>query len=169
MRNWNIREIIIWIVRFWSLSRTYEELKRNIARGNRKIRKKFIAYLWGIETDWFITCYYCYFEFIAYLWGIETNLSKYSFDKWYYVYRVPMRNWNFQFDKEEVQQNLMFIAYLWGIETIALARFFILENKVYRVPMRNWNSDIVGYFGCGKRVYRVPMRNWNFLFQSFHE
>ena len=74
---------------------TYEELKHEAEKRNVAVIKKFISYLWGIEThvnksEIIILS----FKFISYLWGIET--------------------WHMQ---EILRISQAFISYLWGIET----------------------------------------------------
>ena len=72
MRNWNYdynRKRSLTLI---CLSRAYEELKQ-----------------WSEFTSYFYSR-----EFIACLWGIETGQAIFSIRFWYWVYRVPMRNWN---------------------------------------------------------------------------
>ena len=123
-------------------------------------------------------------RFIDYLWGIETGVGVSGSKGTGSVYRLPMRNWNFNHQSIGGIGSLPFIDYLWGIETsfinLKLLRCFWFIDylwgietcpppwiaasccSVYRLPMRNWNrafrqADRRG----GHRVYRLPMRNWN--------
>jgi len=54
--------------------------------------------------------------FIDYLWGIETE-NAFDCGRWDGVYRLPMRNWNYNRAELYFNGNLLFIDYLWGIET----------------------------------------------------
>ncbi len=57
---------------------------------------KFVAYLWGIETDDLL--FYDklnLFTFVAYLWGIETDIRLAAPDNYILVCSLPMRDWNF--------------------------------------------------------------------------
>ena len=84
------------------------------------------------------------------------------------VFRVPMRNWNRKY-YIEVKKKWEFLECLWGIE-IFLPDFSVwLGYHVFRVPMRNWNNfsnliTITPYI-----VFRVPMRNWNLYIGIFLE
>ena len=99
MRNWNEQAIDMATKDFLGFYSTYEELK--LTQGNclGNFLKKFLQYLWGIETSQgteplatqFI-CFYSTYEelklsleikdknrnapFLQYLWGIETNISQ---------------------------------------------------------------------------------------------
>ena len=98
----------------------------------------FTSYLWGIETaimHGLLACsnrlYLTYeelklpvslfvvdnlFRFISYLWGIETKSVLIHHTIFFFVYILPMRNWNQGTEKQ-----------------VAWA------NTVYILPMRNWN------------------------------
>ena len=52
MRNWNPRYIKKQIPPEFRFEPTYEELKPGIVEAKKKKKKKFWAYLWGIETCW---------------------------------------------------------------------------------------------------------------------
>ena len=57
--------------------------------------RMFVAYLWGIETSWFIFFLLTSFDlFVAYLWGIETSSLKKWGKTFYLVCSLPMRDWN---------------------------------------------------------------------------
>ena len=69
----------------------------NIDANDFSIRvKEFIAYLWGIETADLYISVQSPEGFIAYLWGIETEKVLDKVENAINVYRVPMRNWNYQ-------------------------------------------------------------------------
>ena len=69
-------------------------------------------------------------------WNYNINMIS----KWYHcVYRLPMRNWN---SNSGVSDRFIsrFIDYLWGIETTIANAVLIAMLTVYRLPMRNWNE-----------------------------
>jgi len=106
--------------------------------------KKFVAYLWGIETfspsksgnDSNLV-------FVAYLWGIETAL--------YAIIALWKK---------------LFVAYLWGIETFLLQQCVRWPPHVCSVPMRDWNYFCSKLFNAIFCVCSVPMRDWNSLIKQ---
>jgi len=78
---------------------------------------KFLLYLWGIETSsqhtYEETSFY---KFLLYLWGIETRYLSVLLLVFYFIFTLPMRNWNV------------------GEETLIKSGVLI-----FTLPMRNWN------------------------------
>ena len=94
-------------------------MKQKYADGYTTYKIRFIDYLWGIETHiWCNNLGQSGFRFIDYLWGIETTHPYFNECVLeHIVYRLPMRNWNYNRAELYFNGNLLFIDYLWGIET----------------------------------------------------
>ena len=96
MRNWNIRNRWILLKLILSLSRAYEELKHIESKSTLFSLYKFIACLWGIETEF---SYFCHLKLKLSLSRAYEELKlvilyvQLLFTS--FVYRVPMRNWNY--------------------------------------------------------------------------
>ena len=95
MRNWNPPD--------WAFSSiSFAVFRVPMRNWNVKFSKKifffiwlFLECLWGIET---LTIEYdakIHREFLECLWGIETVFQFSILFRWIFVFRVPMRNWNF--------------------------------------------------------------------------
>ena len=182
MRNWNRRLngwlMIwrhVWIVpmRNWNSHRRSRWPSRSA---------EFGSYLWGIETEQFDLSIGMLIRFGSYLWGIETFLrrSRRSFAFWVWI--VPMRNWNLtdpryfnevlSLDRtyEELKPNQSFHGpanvrrldrTYEELKLIAVFQFCGDCAEVWIVPMRNWNRPRSPAVGFPAPVWIVPMRNWN--------
>ena len=139
MRNWNQVQVQMMDEPISCFYSTYEELKLTPLRLQRSFLRRFLQYLWGIETRKPIMQRLKERKFLQYLWGIETA-SK-IFCRWlsFYVFTVPMRNWNW-------------------------IRIYRRNTpwRVFTVPMRNWNHTKQSDKPACLRVFTVPMRNWNY-------
>ena len=142
------------LYRFYS---TYEELKLTLKSPYGVVSKHVLQYLWELKR-WSrgygespltvpeelkphskFMCHKRYFV-LQYLWGLK-HILFIELWEWWYVFTVPMRNWNILFSGWSIQDT-EFLQYLWGIETW---RGWLLHTKIVRVftvPMRNWNIYI---------------------------
>ena len=126
-----------------SFQPTYEELKLKETSGRYDVRKSFQPSYEELKPV--IVCFISQprQSFSAYLWGIETTSSYTSFGFPFYVFSLPMRNWNFFCVLNVLISLAQFSAYLWGIETIYKANIaFFFPKRVFSLPMRNWNQKI---------------------------
>ena len=139
MRDWNYNHIVpVGILadvcslpmRDWNLRRIVFLTKRC---------KRFVAYLWGIETGLsFESTKASSTMFVAYLWGIETKASASCFLRSGEVCSLPMRDWN-NFTAATKRIEIKFVAYLWGIETASSPISPRHSQAVCSLPMRDWN------------------------------
>ncbi len=139
MRNWN----------FYSKVKVQTKRKRvfslpmrnwNLLIFLRRLEKyrKFLAYLWGIETAKNLFWPHqksMVFSLPMRNWNTSFETKSYGFE---YVFSLPMRNWNNTKERYFLSLDL-FLAYLWGIETYSFNRLLTIENEVFSLPMRNWN------------------------------
>ena len=132
-------------------------------RGGRTIRsRKFVAYLWGMETLSFLLfaagiASVCSLPmrngnlrygdkgkavkdaFVAYLWGMETKCRKHprSAQVLFVAYLWGMET---NIIRRKQLEQLEFVAYLWGMETGRITRFSTWAVCVCSLPMRNGNK-----------------------------
>ena len=123
MRNWNIvisgyasatMAVFSVPMRNWKLPPDQEPEQET----------EFSAYLWGIETSPPPGVITSLRRFSAYLWGIETSAYSVTGCSGFFVFSVPMRNWNICFYYTTHVWYMSFSAYLWGIETTAVSFMF---------------------------------------------
>ena len=98
--------------------------------------KKFLSYLWGMETQVLTCFYYIIPPFLSYLWGMET-LFRFCQILSFLVLILPMRNGN------------------------PPHIFFLLSYLVLILPMRNGNSKSIVRRWNSFIVLILPMRNGN--------
>ena len=125
----------------------------------------FLAYLWGIETDFPDNPLVQRREFLAYLWGIETSAPARAGSSRGWVFSVPMRNWNRECRWWRYENGTVFSVPMrnwnWKIKKRNSKSY-----SVFSVPMRNWNSTSWTKFDPLAKVFSVPMRNWNLNWQK---
>ncbi len=162
MRNWNSEGIYTIFFHVWNLLLTYEELKHVLDETLGGAISLFTTYLWGIETSCVHRCFKLGDLFTTYLWGIETFPELEIIAGSFFIYYLPMRNWN-----------------------SAVFRLIVFFNSIYYLPMRNWNKGLLKlstssplyllltyeelkqvifvFFKITESIYYLPMRNWNFF------
>ena len=80
----------------------------------------------------------------------------------FFLFILPMRNWNQFSYLEYIIGVLVFLYYLWGIETRSYNPFLSPQLLLFILPMRNWNKPNVTWFcSAPKPLFILPMRNWN--------
>ena len=123
------------------LSRAYEELKLY----QKKLQFRKISSLSRAYEELKLSPLYCFFG------------------SHFFVYRVPMRNWNWFFIFFFSFFAILFIACLWGIETNKLKGgpgYYMCLSRAYEELKQ---VNVFFYESFWICVYRVPMRNWNII------
>ena len=96
----------------------------------------FLQYLWGETCR--IWCYVAW-RSAFYSTYEELKLDWCDVSLWWWVFTVPMRNWN-RSKRIGWLKHMEFLQYLWGIETWTGATWRHRQEWVFTVPMRNWNE-----------------------------
>jgi len=146
----------------FSSYRTYEEWKRGLPTWFQLSIKRFLPYLWGMETL------------------SVSNILLYRVDRSYRTYE----EWKPISKNRTVCGSVMFLPYLWGMETAdgrtqhpgsgqssyrtyeewkpwSFWNYTTAKHKVLTVPMRNGNLRMAGKEYTCTFVLTVPMRNGN--------
>ena len=134
------QHMFVLLVRFICFYSTYEELKlKRLCRLIWALQRFYSTYE-ELKPPPLIQKLMEGKRFLQYLWGIETLLQPYTLHIVFRVFTVPMRNWNFLLHHtknlkmqgfystyEELKQSIAvcnaskmsgFLQYLWGIETL---------------------------------------------------
>jgi len=150
---------ISYLVHLQRSYRTYEEWKPCNWGYLWKIVKKFLPYLWGMETGFFFFIIHANPSFLPYLWGMETAHGSNLFNT-FSAFLPYLWGMETSYSTEFEHVTWTFLPYLWGMETIhqQLSHHHIIRS--YRT-YEEWKPTMLMQAIVYVWVLTVPMRNGN--------
>ena len=161
-----------------------------VATQGLKQVNKSVAYLWGIEIDFYSLTFFCHRSSVAYLWGIEIRQREVFVFAWSWSVAYL---WGIEIPKVLIYDPLSqysSVAYLWGIEIgvcrrqipwlfLSVAYLWGIEIGTFTGTWTNvelsvaylWGIEILSRnAGTGNAfvVCSLPMRDWNLTIPSLN-